>query len=92
MENTNLEAQKHNGKATAGLVLGIIDLIAWLIPFFGLPIGVVGLVMSILGRKSDKKGRATAGIILSSIGLIATIAYATFSAYLVVSGKLKVFK
>ena len=73
MEQTTLIQSKHNGKAIAGMVLGIIGLIAWLIPLFGLPINVVGLVMGSLGLKSENKRMAKAGVITSSIGLILTI-------------------
>ena len=64
---------KHNGKATASLVLGIIGLFAWFIPLFGAPITIIGLIMGILGQKSQKKGMATAGLIMSILGLVGTI-------------------
>jgi len=43
--------------------------------FCGGPIGVVGLVLGILGRKSAGKGLATAGIILSAVGLLLTVIF-----------------
>lgn len=64
---------RHNGKATASLVLGIIGLFAWFIPLFGAPITIVGLILGVMGQKSEKKGMATAGIVLSILGLIGTI-------------------
>jgi hypothetical protein len=70
-----------NGKATTGLVLGIIGLIAWFIPLIGAPITIIGLVFSIKGLKSLKRGVAIAGIVLSSIGLFATIVNASIGAY-----------
>ena len=51
---------KHNGKATASLVLGIISLITWLIPLFGYPVSIVGLIMGFYGIKSEKKSLGTA--------------------------------
>jgi len=66
-----------NGKATTGLVLGIIGLVAWFIPLIGAPITIIGLVFSIKGLKSLKRGVAIAGIVLSSIGLFATIVNAS---------------
>ena len=70
-----------NGKATTGLVLGIIGLIAWFIPLIGAPITIIGLVFSIKGLKSLKRGVAITGIVLSSIGLFATIVNASIGAY-----------
>ncbi len=73
------------GKATTGLVLGIItavsSLMGWLTLFLGifailgfvafLVCGVLGIVFSALGRRSTtKKGTATAGLVLSIIGLV----------------------
>src|SRR3989344_6895948 len=51
-----------NGKATAGLVLGIIGLIAWFLPIIGAPITIIGLIFGIKGLKSLKRGVAIAGI------------------------------
>src|SRR3989338_8991438 len=52
-----------NGKATTGLVLGIIGLVAWFIPLIGAPITIIGLVFGIKGLKSLKRGVAIAGIV-----------------------------
>ncbi|MEI6532206.1 MAG: DUF4190 domain-containing protein [Candidatus Roizmanbacteria bacterium] len=73
---------KLNGKATTSLVLGIIGIIAWLLPILGLPITIVGLIFGIKGTKSLKHGIATAGIVLSIIGLVLTIANASIGAYM----------
>lgn len=61
---------KHNSKATAALVLGIISMIAWLIPLAGFPVSIVGIIMGCFGVKSEKKTIATVGLILSIIGLV----------------------
>ena len=73
------------GKATAGLVLGIItgvsSLLGWLTSFLGivallgfvafLVCGILGIVFSALGRRSaTKRGIATTGLVLSIIGLV----------------------
>lgn len=44
------------------LILGILSLILWLIPFFSLPLPIIGLVMA------GKKNHGT-GILLNAIGL-----------------------
>lgn len=63
----------NNGKTTAGFVLALVSLITWIIPLFGLPTSIIGLVLSINGRKESNSGMALAGIIISIISLIFTI-------------------
>ena len=69
-----------SGKATASLVLGILAIPAAIIPLFGLPIGLLGLVFALLARGEAKRrpvsnaGAATAGLVLSSIGLVLSVA------------------
>lgn len=55
--------------AVAALVLGIIGLIAWLLPILGYPVTIVGLVLGIKSVKSEKRGMAIAGIVMCSIDL-----------------------
>ena len=55
------------------MVLGIVGLFFWILPFIGYPATIVGIVMSAIGLKSDKKGQAIAGLVMSVIGLIATV-------------------
>ena len=78
--------EKHNGKATASLVLGIISLITWLLPLFGFPVAIVGVVMGFYGMKSEKKNRGVAGLVLSIIGLVCTVANAAIGAYMAAMG------
>jgi hypothetical protein len=63
--------------AVAALVLGIIGMIASLIPFgalLGVPLAIVGLILGILARKNavetqQPTGMATAGLVVSIIGV-----------------------
>jgi len=70
-----------NGAASAGLVLGIISLLGWIIPLIGAPISIIGLVQSVRGQKSENQGQATTGLILNMIGLVATIINASIGAF-----------
>ena len=45
----------NNGKATAGFTLGIIGLIAWILPLFGYPVNIIGIIMNSIGLKSEKE-------------------------------------
>jgi hypothetical protein len=50
------------GSATTGFILGMVGMIAWFIPLFGLPITVAGLIKSIKGMPSTSRGIAVAGV------------------------------
>ena len=79
---------KHNGKATTSLVLGIISMVTWLLPLVGYPVSIIGLVMGFYGIKSEKKSKGTAGLILSIIGLVICVANSAIGAYMGATGQL----
>jgi len=60
--------------AIAGLVLGIVSAVAgWFLPVVPIITGVVGIILSVMGRKQaaaagQPLGVATAGLVLSIIG------------------------
>ncbi len=81
MENGTVQTQgQGKGKAIAGLVLGILSLIVGWIPVYavaGLPLAVVGLVLSVVGGKQCKaagepSGLATAGLVIGIIAVVCT--------------------
>ena len=48
--------QKSNALAVTGLILGIISVVfTFLFTWIGLIAGIVGIVLSVKGRKSEKK-------------------------------------
>ena len=61
------------GQSIASLVLGIVSFLAWIIPLFGYPVSIVGIVMGAIGMKKGGKKMAIAGIVCSSIGLLITL-------------------
>lgn len=62
------------GQAVAGMVLGIISICLFWDPILGLPLAILGLIFSILGRRSvTRRGMATAGLVLSIITLVFTL-------------------
>jgi hypothetical protein len=76
------QLDRGRGMALAGLILGIIGIIVWLIPFFGFPVTIVGIILSALGRRStSRKGMALAGLVLGIVGLVLTIACCSFTYY-----------
>lgn len=86
-----MDDKSHNGKAVASLVLGLIGMVAWFIPLFGLPITIVGLVLGIKGLASSRRGLATAGVVLCIIGLVASIANSAIGAYMGGTGQHPLF-
>lgn len=75
-QETNVNTTKNigdNPKSIAGFILGIISIFAWILPLTGYPISIVGLVMSVKGKKQQKTTYATVGMILSIIGLALTV-------------------
>lgn len=59
--------------AVIGFVLGVVGVVAWLLPVAGAPIGIAGLLLSIKGLQSQQRRLAIAGVVLCSIGIAATI-------------------
>lgn len=77
-------AADNRGQATAALVLGLVGLIAWLIPCVGLPVTVVGIIMGVKGSRSSARGMARAGLILSIVSAALTVVNAAAGAYMAV--------
>ena len=73
MYNSPMMQPEKKGQSIASLVLGICSFIAWLMPLFGYPVSIVGIVMGAMGMKKGGKKMAIAGIICSSIGLLITL-------------------
>lgn len=76
--------QPGSGGATAGFVLGLLSLVAWILPIAGFPVSGIGLYMSIKGRNSPQGGLAIAGIVLNSIGLLLSFINSALGVYLAV--------
>lgn len=61
-------------KATTGFTLGLISIIAWILPLVGYPVTICGIVFSSKGLKSTtNKTKAIVGLVLSIIFLIITL-------------------
>lgn len=72
------------GQAVAGMVLGIIGICLFWYPILSLPLSIVGLILSILGRRSvTRRGMATAGIVLSSITLVLALSICSLFGFLI---------
>jgi DNA-directed RNA polymerase subunit RPC12/RpoP len=75
-----------SGKATTSFWLGIVGMIAWILPIVGLPVSIAGLITGGLGLDSEKRGKAVVGIVLSIIALLLSIANGVIGAILASKG------
>lgn len=67
---TNSKVDKN---AIVGFILGLVSIVAWLIPLFGYPVGICGIIFSAKGLKSStNKGKAITGLVLSIVFLVFT--------------------
>jgi hypothetical protein len=80
--------QDLSGKANTSMVLGLVGIVAWILPIIGLPVTITGLVFGIRSRHSSARGKAIAGIVLCSIFLTVSVVNAALGAYLRVTGRL----
>lgn len=69
----NETSEGRTGLAIASLVLGIIGLCGCCLPIISIPIGIIGLIFSILGLRSRYRGLAIAGMVLSIITILFSI-------------------
>lgn len=56
----------------ASMLLGILGIFAWPLPFLGFPINIVGLFLGIVSLRRSRGGMAIAGTIVCTIGLVLT--------------------
>ena len=80
-----------DNRATAGMVLGIIALLAWILPLAGLPVALIGLLLAMRAHKIVKSGMSRAGIVLCAIGIMLSGAHGIAGAYLATAGKDSLF-
>lgn len=62
-----------SGKGLAGFILGIISVCLCWIPFLGLILSVIAIILSGLGMRAEKRGFAIAGLVLGIIALIPAV-------------------
>lgn len=69
-QSTNTDKQ---GFAITALIMGIVSMLCIFIPIAGwvfcFPLGIIGIIFGILGRKSSKHTMSLVGLILSAVAL-----------------------
>ena len=74
---------KKNG--IIGFILGLMAIIAWLIPLIGYPVTIIGIVCSIKEMKGEKRKLAIAGLVLNILFLVATLLNSAVGVFLVLT-------
>ncbi len=89
IQNGPADASGGNEKimAIASLVIGVINLCAWLLPICGIPLALVGVVLGFLGMKDESQRMlAIAGIGLSAFSLLLACGNAIYGVYMATQG------
>ena len=62
MEENNIEKnEKIGGKSIASFVLGLVGIIAWILPLIGYPVTITGLILGCIARKNEKNAFSLTG-------------------------------
>lgn len=72
--------QDRSPLAIASLVIGVLNLCAWIIPLCGCPLSVIGIVLGAVSVNSSQRTLAIVGIVLCGLGLLATLGNAVLGA------------
>ncbi len=83
-----MDLKNYDNLAIAALVIGVLNLGAWLLPLCGLPLSVVGLGLGVMGLRSSQRRLAMAGIALCALGLLLGLSNTILAAYLGVPDQL----
>lgn len=73
-------AQPHIKESKRAYYIGIVSLIAWLLPLLGFPVSIIGLYLGYKDIKKSENLSVRRGILFSQIGLILTIINAILGA------------
>lgn len=76
---------KSTAYGIASFVLGLISVIFFIMPYFALPLAIVGFIFGILQAKRKQTGLGLTGIILNSIGGVIGIAMGLFLLFFVMA-------
>ncbi len=82
------QPDQRKGFAIAGLVLGIVSLVLFWIFYLGIPVAIVGIIMSVLGRRSTQnRTMATVGLVLSIIAIVLGLCIVGFAVAALMSAR-----
>ncbi len=80
------QSEPGSGMAIAGLILGIIGVVTFFVFYLSIPVSIIGIVLSALGRRSNSRRMlAIWGLVLSIIGLLLAVGFILFFVLLAIS-------
>jgi hypothetical protein len=71
-------ANDRSGFAIASLVIGVLNMCSWIIPFCGVIFVIIGLILGFMGLKSKQRNMAIGGIVLNFIALCVALGFLAF--------------
>lgn len=77
--------------ARSSVKIGIIMLIFWVVPVFGIFLAITGLLLALLDKNKSRPDLIRAGTFLNSLGLSLSLLSVTVSLYLFLSGTIDPF-
>lgn len=77
---------KAASNANTGFVLGLVSIVAWILPLAGYPVAICGIVFSAKGLNSNNRSKAIAGLVLSIVFLVATLINSIAGAVMAING------
>jgi len=75
------ENEKSKDYALISFVLGFVSIVTWIVPLLGFASTITGIVMGVLGRKTQNKNKALVGIIMNCVFLLMTLVAIAASLY-----------
>lgn len=75
------EAPHKRWLALASLACGILSLCAWVVPYIGIPVSVIGIVAGFLALKSERRKISAAGLVLCSVTFLLALMNALVGIY-----------
>jgi hypothetical protein len=66
---------------TVALVFGYAGLLGWLLPLLGVPLTIIGVVLSARGLRSPERRRAVLALVLNIVGLVLSIGSSALGFY-----------
>lgn len=70
-QNNNVQPSNSTGLAIASMVLGIVSLVFFCVPYICFLTGIIGIILGAisLGTKKGGKGMAIAGLVCSAVSM-----------------------
>jgi len=82
-----VQEETRNRLALASLIVGLSCLLCILVPACGVVTALAGIILGILGIRSERRILAIIGIVASTVGLVGSVAHMAFTAQMIMNGE-----